>query len=178
MIYGLVGFLASGKGTIAELLSKSIGAPVHSFSDILCEELAHQNKEATRENLQELAISLRAKQGNGFLAEKLVEKIGVGSAIVDGFRSPDEVRVFRVAFGNKFKLIFVDAPLKLRYNRAKQRNRAGGPGSFKEFCEKEKKEAVGKSFGIEECIKSADVKISNSGSIEELKVALRGLKLL
>ena len=175
MIYGLVGYPAAGKGTAAQLISRRTRAPIHSFSDILRDELAEQGKQPTRENLQELAVSLRKKRGNGVLAEKLIRKIGSSDAVVDGFRSPDEVRAFRNAFGDSFQLIHVDAPPKLRYERAKARNRAGGPGSFKEFEEAEKREATGKNFGITECISMADEKADNSGSLEELEARLSAL---
>lgn len=175
MIYGLVGYPAAGKGTAAQMISRRNGAPIHCFSDILRVELAKQGKQATRENLQQLAVSLRKEKGNGFIAEKLVEKIGRSAAVVDGFRSPAEVSAFRNAFGGSFKLVFVDAPVKTRFDRAVKRGRAGGPGSFEEFKEAEEREATGKSFGIKECISMADEHVDNSGSLEELEAALFAL---
>ncbi len=175
MIYGLVGYPAAGKSLTAQMISKRNGAPIHCFSDILRDELAKQGQQATRENLQQLAVSLRKEKGNGFLAEKLIEKIGRSAAVVDGFRSPAEVSTFRNAFGDSFKLIFVDAPIETRFDRAVKRDRAGGPGSFEEFKEAEEREATGKSFGITECISMADEYVDNSGSLEQMGAAVNAL---
>ena len=174
IVYGLVGFLASGKGTVGKMIAEAENIPLYTYGNILRAELVRQGKPATRENLQRLVTGWRQEKGNDVLAKKVIEGI-TGSAVVDGFRSPDEVRAFRKTFGGGFKLIFVDAPIEVRFERAKKRNRAGGPGSFEEFKAAEEKEAHNEAFGIAECIKSADVRLDNSGSVEELKEKISGL---
>jgi len=175
LIYGLTGLLCSGKDTLGKMLAEQLNAPLLVYGDVLREELALRGREPTRENLQKLAIELREREGDGVLARKLIEKIGSGPAVVDGFRSPEEVRAFRAAFNNEFKLVFVDAPLELRYERAKARNRAGGPGSFREFKAADEREARGERFGILACAEMADERVSNDGSLEELRKKARRL---
>ena len=172
-VYGLTGLPCSGKGALGKMLAEQLNAPLLVYGDILREELARRGKEATRENLQRLAIEWREKSGDAVLARELIKQIGSGPVVVDGFRSPAEVRAFREAFGNDFVLVFVDAPLELRFERAKARNRAGGPGSLQEFGAADEREARSERFGILACAKMADARVNNSGSLEELSEKAR-----
>lgn len=174
MIYGLTGLFASGKGTTALMISEETGSPLFVMSDELRRAMRAKGIKITRESLQEFVTRLRAEDGNCVLAKRLIPRLPK-SAVVDGIRSPDEVRAFRDAFGENFKLVSVEAPVETRFERAKARSRESEALTIEDFKEGEALEATGKSFGIIECMRSADLVLLNDGSRVELRARVRSI---
>lgn len=168
MIIGLTGTICAGKGEIVKYL-KSKGFEYFVYSDILREEAEKRGIEPTRENLQKLGSSMKIEYGNGVLSRKILEKIKTNKAVVDGVRTPSEVRELRKA-GNFF-LIGVNAPQRLRYERLRKRGREGDPTDFRRFKRADNLENRGKTEGqqINKCLKMADFLIINNGSLDDLK---------
>jgi dephospho-CoA kinase len=174
VIYGLTGLFAAGKGTVALMIADEAGAPVFVLSDALRCSMRAQGIPITRESLQAFITRLREEEGNAVLAKRLAPNLP-GNAVVDGIRSPDEVREFRKVFGTKFKLVSVEAPLEMRFERAKVRAREGEALTLEQFKGSEEREAAGKSFGILDCMRVADCVILNNGSREELCERVRSI---
>jgi dephospho-CoA kinase len=169
MIIGLTGANASGKGEAAEYL-KSKGFEYYSLSDILREEAVLRGVEPSRENLIKLGNELREKNGPSALADMTVKKIkDKNNYVIDSIRNPFEIKALRKL--NKFTLIGIDAPVKMRFSRAIARNRPGDPKTLEEFIEKEKKENINSSTNqqLENCLKAADKVIINDSTIEEFR---------
>lgn len=173
MIIGLTGTNGAGKGTVAEILIKK-GFTYYSLSDLLREVLASRGILENRDNLINLGNELRKKQGSGYLAEKILEKIKKDrceKAIVDSIRNPGEVESLKK--NKDFILFAIDAPIEIRYKRiAFNRNRAGDNVSFEEFKRQEDIELKGESQTSQQLIevfKRADFKIINNSSKNELK---------
>ena len=167
---GLTGLNASGKGTVAELLIDK-GYTYYSLSDIVREEATALGRDHSRENLIYVGNKLRKEQGPAVLAKRIVQKI-TGSAVIDSIRNVAEINELRKLPG--FILIAVDAPVELRFERAKKRGRVGFEKSLQEFIaveQKENSEDPNKQQ-LFECLKSADVTIINDGSTEDLKKKL------
>src|SRR5437667_12784184 len=96
MIIGLTGKNASGKGEIAKFLQER-GFQYASLSDALRAELRRRNITPTRDHLTRLGNELREKNGPGILAERILKQLGEAqNYVVDSFRNPSEVEVFRI----------------------------------------------------------------------------------
>ncbi|MBS3133584.1 AAA family ATPase [Candidatus Woesearchaeota archaeon] len=167
MILGLTGTNASGKSTVAKYFVKK-GFAYYSLSDELRALLKKRKIPATRENLIEAGKHYRERYGNGYLAAVVAKKIGKKKAVVDSIRNLGEVAELRKIKG--FILIAVDAPVKMRFERARKRMSRRDQKTFFEFTAKEKEELHGKGAGqqIAACMKKADFKINNNLSLGNL----------
>jgi len=170
LIIGLTGTNGAGKGTIAETL-KQKGFVYTSLSDILREELQARGQDENRDNLIALGNELREKEGPGTLAIRTLKKIesSGGNFIVDSIRNPIEIEELKK--NKSFILIAVDAPIELRYERVKSRNRASDFVSFEKFKEQEESELKGgkNSQQLVNCMAMADHKLTNEDTMGDLK---------
>lgn len=170
MIIGLTGKNGSGKGEIAETL-KGRGFRYFSLSDVLRDELKESGSTVTRENLIRKGQELRESFGPAVLAERTRKKLADRTDyIVDSFRHPKEVEVFRKLKG--FKLWCADADPKIRFERCLKRARENEPQSFEEFIETERLEFnTGESNkqDLLKTIEQADVIIENNSTVKELR---------
>lgn len=168
MIIGLTGTMGAGKGEIAELL-KDKGYEYYVFSDVVKEEAKKRGLNLTRENLQNVGNLLREEYEQGILAKMLIARFKSGKVVVDGVRNSDEIRELRK--NGNFVLIGIDAPQRLRFERLKKRARPGDPTRFEEFKRMDDKEnkSVGRGQEINKCLKMADYRIINDGSLDRLK---------
>ena len=132
MILGVSGPYASGKGeAVAFLKERSFVA--YSLSDAIRKELADQGLEETRERMIETGNSIRAAEGPGALARRLLPELaGDRNYVVDSIRHPAEVDALREA-GERFRLIWVDADESTRLERIRGRGRSGDPESIAEL---------------------------------------------
>jgi dephospho-CoA kinase len=167
MIFGVTGFNASGKGEFCNYLAGK-GFVVYSLSDIIREELRNEGIEITRDALIAKGNELRQKFGSSVLAKRTMEKFEPGkNYVVDSIRNPGEVEMLR---RNKdFKLVFLDAPLKVRYERAKARKREKDAISFEDFKRLEEKEMNSSNSAGQQLIKCremADLVIVNDSSLK------------
>ena len=93
--------------------------------------------------------------------------------IVDSIRNPLEVKSLRREYeSHNFSLISVDAKPEVRYERLKQRNRAGDSSSWEEFVAQEKLEESSSDPNKQQLfatINEADHHIDNSGSLSDLE---------
>jgi len=161
-VFGLTGPNASGKGEVCAYLG-SRGFRVVSLSDIIREELAHRGVSPTREAMIETGTALRKRFGAGVLAERLLHRLG-DREVVDSVRNPTEVAVLRRIRG--FKLVLVDAPPELRFERCRRRDRIGDAQDLGEFLRLEARENSADPAGqqLEATATMADLKIFNEGS--------------
>jgi len=170
MLIGLTGRNASGKGEVAKhLQTKSFY--YYSLSDAIRDEIRARKKPITRELLIEVGNELRQHYGPGVLAERILDRVESDkNYVIDSIRNPSEVAAFRKA-AKGFKLLLVDAPLKVRFERAVVRNREGDPVSFDDFVELDNREAAGEvtSQNLIQVERLADEILVNDSSIEELR---------
>lgn len=178
MIVGVVGTIGSGKGIFSRFLGDksfrmfAFGDEVRSFVD---EESGRGDK--GRKNLQFWGNEARVKFGEGFWAKRLVSKIDEKvDCVIDGFRYPDQIEVFRKTYGDNFCLVGVDAPEDLRFKWLKARGREGFPKTLEEFNVMNGRDLNGFRSGSGQhtgaCVALADKDVFNDGSLEdfELKV--------
>jgi hypothetical protein len=91
---------------------------------------------------------------------------------VDSIRNPAEVEVLRRE--PAFLLIAVDAPIELRYERARLRSRAGDGSTLQEFAARERLELGSDPVQqqIHLTIRMADLRVDNSGTLPDLHHAV------
>lgn len=171
IVIGLIGEKGSGKGTVSDYLIDKFGAVHYGTSKILRRTLEDLHVPLTRDNLVKLALVLKEGYGPSVIIDSLIqdmEKNGSDIIIADGIRMHGDVEPFRKKFGENFFLVYVYADLKLRYERTKARKQNAGEGdaTFEEFLEEEGRLT---EVSIHEIGRTADFKLDNNGTAEELK---------
>jgi dephospho-CoA kinase len=172
-LIGLTGTNCAGKGEVAAFFEKK-GYTYFSLSDLIREELRKAGKEASRDNLIKMGNELREKNGYDILARLVMKKVK-GRSVIDSIRHPQEVEYLRKQ--KDFILLAVDAPVDLRYERAKKRGREESASTLEEFKKKEAEEMTDLTQGqqLHNCLKMADFLVTNDGSLEDLHRKLEEL---
>lgn len=170
MILGLTGPNAAGKGEAARLLSEN-GYAIHSLSDVLREQARQCGLDLGRETLIRLGQELRRAEGPGVLARRILPRLS-DPAVVDSVRAPAEVEVLRTLHG--FRLLGIDAPLEVRWQRAVARGREGDIPDLQTFQERELREN-GRSPDSQQLgatLALADAVVVNNGDLEEFRIQI------
>ena len=172
-IIGLTGTNGAGKGEAAAFFQKK-GFACFSLSDLIREELKKRNLPPTRNNLIRAGNDLRRRFGPDILARRILRRIK-GRAVVDSIRHPQEVDRLRTKPG--FRLLAVDAPAALRFERVKRRGRDESAATLEEFLAKEREE-MGRSPEAQQlhlCLRMADVTVLNDSTLEDFHRKLEAL---
>lgn len=166
LIIGVTGLSGSGKDTVAQYIEKK-GFKNYSLSDEIRIEARKRGLGTDRDSLIKLVDEMRATLGKDVLSQRMLKRIK-GNSVVTSFRHPVEVENFKKL--PNFYLINVKAPIKIRFQRAIARNRAGeAKWSFAKFVDREKKERKGTtSQQLDAVIKEADFTIDNSKDLKHL----------
>ena len=176
MILGLTGRNASGKGEVARFLQQG-GFEYFSCSDELREEMRRRGVVETRESLIEWGTRLRADEGADTLARRVAKRFTPGlNQVVDSIRHPAEVNHLRTFAG--FFLVRVEAPLEVRFERAKKRARAGDSMDLESFRQAEARELASGDPAAQQLLATfalADFEVVNDGSIEQLYERVRAV---
>lgn len=183
----IVGPIAAGKTTVAEIIKKKFGYPIYKLSQGIYDEADKRGLDREkRVVLQNLGDELREKFGVDVLAQLVISKIlkkfqddekedKIQGAIIESIRNHNEVLKLREEFGKDLLVISVNAPMKLRYERAVKRQ-----GQYKEqnYTYAEFKEIAKRDLGdkndengqnVIKCMELADVRIENTGDIKSLE---------
>ena len=170
MIIGLTGKNAAGKGEVGELLQEK-GFYFYSLSDVLREALKSRGEEPIRENLIRIGTELRRENGDGYLAETILSKTQPDrNYVIDSFRHPAEIEVFRR--DSRYRLLLIEADPKIRFERIRQRGREEDPSTLSEFIKLEEREDASLDKGgqqLQLSASQADATVQNNASLEDLK---------
>lgn len=177
MVIGFTGSNSSGKDTIADYIVRKHGFIHYSLSDVIREIMKSEGVEPTRENLISFGTNLRAENGNGILAKKVLEKTEEGkNYCITSIRHPDEVKELRKR--KDFVLVNIDAPRKIRFERMRKRKRPGDPETLERFTELEAKESQSSGSG-QQLAKTAGLAdiifINDLNDMEALNVKIENL---
>src|SRR5437667_9929054 len=168
MLIGLTGRNAAGKGEVARYLQKK-SFYYYSLSDVIREEIRSRGLEPTRELLITVGNELRQRYGSKILAERILAKIEDDRHyVMYSIGNPSEVDAFRDA--KHFKLIRIEAPPEVRFQRIFKRQRESDPKTLQEFLELENREAEGDdtSQNLVKVELMADHALNNDGVLEKL----------
>lgn len=165
-IMGVSGLPGAGKASVSEIATQK-GAMIVIMGDIIREE-AKKRGEPTKET----AKNLRKEYGPNIVAELTVKKIkkmqedGFESSIlIDGIRSPHEVKIFKENFDN-FIIVSIFANPEIRFERIKSRKREDDTTDYEVFAERDQNEL---DFGIGNVISLSDKLIINESDIESFE---------
>jgi dephospho-CoA kinase len=168
IIIGLVGTLASGKGTVKDYLIKKYQAQDCRFSTILRDVLNRLDLPISRENLQKISTILRQNFGEDLLAKAIAKdasRLSSALVVIDGIRRLSDIG--HLLELENFILVSVDADPQIRFKRLVERNENAGDDkkTFEQFLLDQEVEA---DRQIPEVIKVAKEKINNNGHLEDL----------
>jgi dCMP deaminase len=174
MIIAIAGTNGAGKDEAAHFFAGK-GFSHFSLSDELREFARARGEEPTREALQLLGNELRTVYGESYLTNRVLERaaaVGAANIVITSLRNLGELEPVKNTDG--FKLLFIDAPVELRYERAKSRGREGEGMSFEEFVELELREMHGGegAQNLEALKAAASIIIDNGGTVEEFHCKL------
>lgn len=168
IILGLAGEMASGKGAIAKYASQKYNAKCFRFSTMLRDVLDRLYLAHSRDNMQMLSTTLRQNFGEDLLARVMAEDVKKDAGeiiIIDGVRRLADIKYLREL--PEFKLVYVEADTKKRYERIVQRteNTDDAQKTFEAF----KKDHAGEAeLQIKDLKNHADFLIDNNGPYEDL----------
>lgn len=159
MIIGITGTLGSGKDSVADYL-KNQGFAHYSLSDEIRAVLRDRGEPLTLENLIRVGNELRATHGADYLAQAILRRVQ-RLAVISSIRHPDELAALRET--GRFFLCSIDAPIELRYQRIRTRQRPGEDQTLLEFREVENRQlqGIGPNQRLQEIIDAADYYLTN-----------------
>jgi dephospho-CoA kinase len=168
LIIGLTGQAGCGKGTAVGILKKEYGADYFRFSAILLDIATRLNIEKSRENFIKLSICLRKEFGEDVLSYA-IEHDTMNSpkdiVVIDGIRRLEDIVALEPL--DQFKLIAIDVPAKIRFERLKKRGEKSGEAdmAWEQFLAEENAETERTIPGV---MARASKTISNTGTPEDL----------
>jgi dephospho-CoA kinase len=168
IIIGLAGEIASGKGTAAKYIKEKYNGSSHRFSTVLRDVIRRMYLKENRENMQKISTMLRDYFGSDILSKIIYHDVENDSheiVAIDGVRRLEDIEFLKNLSG--FKLVYVEADMKKRYGRIKQRgeNTDDAGKTFEEFENDHKKEA---ELEIKALKDKADMIVDNNGNFEDL----------
>jgi len=174
-VIGTVGLPGSGKGEAAAV-AREEGLPVVTMGDVIRKACRDRGLDPA-EHHGRVAQALREEDGPVAIAARSIPQVREALAdhdavLVDGLRSDVELDRFREAFGDDFLLVSVEAPFELRAERLLERARDDTDLDREALREREQREL---GFGMGEAMERADVRIDNTGSLEDFQGSVRTL---
>jgi len=165
---GITGPPASGKDRAAIYLSERYGFQHVSTGDLLRQEARRRNLDEERHTLQALGHSIRQEHGYDPLFREALNSMQIDT-VFTGIRTIDAAETL-VASDHQSSLIYIDAPLTVRYERSVKRQRGGETlGSFATFQamdEIEHNGTIEKNMSLNTLKEMAHFAIFNCGDIE------------
>lgn len=176
-LIGIGGTNGSGKDTLGEILTSDYGWMFVSVSQILRDELKKEGLPPDRHHTHQLSARWRRENGMGVLIDKAVEKYKAGGTkykglAVSSLRNPGEADEVHRLGG---KVIWLDADIKLRYQRATSRRhgRAEDSQTFDEFVSDEKRQMTHSgdkaTLSMSGVKAKADIFLTNNKDIQTFK---------
>jgi len=159
----------SGKSEAVKI-AKDRGIQVIRMGEMIWEETRNQGLELNDKNVGEIANSMREKYGKDIWARRTSDAIKaknkLNQIVIDGIRNMEEIEFFKKEFGTDIVIIAIDASDELRKNRSLNRKRKDDTINIQNFQERDKREL---QWGLGDVIATADIIISNEGSIQDFR---------
>lgn len=168
-VIGIAGKIRAGKETVGAIIRERTGAVELTASTALYETLELFGVPTQRKNTQALSTFLRESFGTAVLQAPLlrtIEQSRAGVTVVGSLRRESDFSEIARRF--RFVLVYVDAPLAVRYARfsADLKSSEDGAVVLSEF---EKLDRAETEQEIESLKSRADFLITNTASIQELE---------
>jgi len=174
-IIAFTGMPFSGKSEAVKI-AKDMKIPVVRMGDMVWEETKKQGLELNDKNVGIIANNFRKSHGMDIWARRTLEKLNKSKnsniLVIDGVRNIEEIETFEKELGKSFVLISVEVSDEKRYKRAIKRNRKDDSKDINVIKERDKREL---SWGLGNVIASADIIITNEGTIDEFNEKIKDL---
>ncbi len=143
LVIGLAGSVGAGKGTAAAYLERRYGAAYFRFSDPFRAVLKALYVDDSRSNLQFVSKLLRDAYGQDILsviAQKAIDGSDRRIVVIDGVRRASDLE--GIASDPNFRLLYIDADIRLRYERIvlRAQNRGDSEKTYEDFLKEEQGE--------------------------------------
>lgn len=168
-VVAFVGLPGAGKSECVKH-TEALGVPSVYFGGLIIDEVKARGLEVNEENEKHVREDIRAKEGKGAYAERIIIKIetlfdeGENRVVADGLYSWTEYKIFKKHFGNNVTIIAVAAPREQRHQWLAQRPLrplTDEEATSREYAEIENLEKGGP-------IANADFTVLNNGTKEQL----------
>lgn len=165
----LVGMPGAGKSTCVDYLT-SRGVPSVYFGGIVVDETQRRFGKVSEALEKQVREELRAKEGKGAVAKRIIAKIedlvakGHNLVVADGLYSWTEYKIFKERWGKDAIILAVSAPRSLRHQRLA--NRPVRPFTEQEVTAREYAEIENLEKGGP--IANADYTLTNGTTPEDL----------
>ncbi len=128
VVVGISGRICAGKTTAARFLERE-GFAYTRFSLVVDEEIEKLGETPNRESRQRIGLEINRTNGQRWLCEQTLARVGGQPLIVvDGLRFLEDRAFFHERFGSRFLHLHITAPVEIR----RQRYRKGGGPSLDE----------------------------------------------
>lgn len=169
-LIGIAGSFASGKDTVAHRLVEDFGFTHVSTGDMVREISLRERDSIERYVLHEVADKHRKQDGAGVFVRHALTK--PRPLVITGIRALGEAKELKAHGGT---LLFIDAPVEVRYERMKARLRdAETELSLEQFHRNEEKEwhagETDADFNLRDIKAMADVTIDNTLPVDDFIV--------
>lgn len=168
---GITGTLGAGKGTIVDYLVQQKGFVHYSVRAFITEEIQRRGLAVNRDTMTQVGNDLRAQHTPSWIVEQLYQQAAASgcNCIIESIRTPGEVTALRGK--PNFYLFAVDADAKVRYERVVLRGSETDHIDYDTFLANEQREMQSddpNKQNLSFCIREADYRFDNGGSIEQL----------
>jgi len=142
------------------------GAKIVRMGDIVREKAKEFGLDQSDSNLGGLANDERKRFGMDIWAKRTIPFVGGDLVAIDGTRGPDEIKVFKHAFGEDLRIVAIHASPKVRFERLKARSRPDSPATLADFEQRDRREL---EWGLGNAIALADYVVTNETTVASLK---------
>jgi dephospho-CoA kinase len=161
LVVGITGRIGSGKTTVGRYLQSRYNFQYLRYSEILAEWLAKDPE--SKAQLQKVGWEVMAGGMQAELNRRLISQIVQNADVaVDGLRHPLDYETLMNSFSDSFRLLYIDSPAPLRFDRV---NKAGKYPDLASF-------ETADSHAVEQQIDSLRTKavrvIRNESSLQDL----------
>ena len=168
-IIGIIGKIASGKGTTADFFVKKYNFKQINMGNFLRQEAERRGRHPTREYLRKLQAELRKEFGQNILVNKAIDSINENKEkyngfVIDGLRDHREAKYAQRKL--KLKIILVEASPLTRFKRAKARHRKGFDKTYEQFLYDDSMETA--IFDFNKTMKLADFIVNSEQGKEAM----------
>jgi len=129
LVIGITGRIGSGKTTVGRYLQSRYTFQYLRYSEILAEWRVKDSESKAR--LQEIGWEVMAGGMQAELNRRLIAGIMPDADVtVDGLRHPLDYETLKNSFSDSFRLLYIDSPSRLRFDRLNQKGKYGDFASF------------------------------------------------
>jgi len=169
-VIAIIGMAGSGKTEAIEYLQKKYKWPKVYFAEAVFDQMKKENLEINPANEQYMRKKIREKFGMGVCAKFSIPKINKALTtndlvLAESLYSWDEYKIIKIEYGDKFKVVAINAASDIRFSRLKKR-KIRPLKTFKEFLMRDWHEIEATDKGGPIAI--ADYTIINEGDLSEL----------